>query len=181
MNPLFRLFCITLLILRNTRDSGLIKGEMIMGMTVEQQVEALVAPVIMDKGLELVDVEYVKEGAHWYLRLYIDKEGGVDLDDCTHVSHSVSEVLDQKDPITQAYMLEVSSPGLERPLKKDEDFNRFQGKLARVLTKEPFQGYQDFTGYLVGLIEGEVVLEYEKETIRIPRPLVEKANLALEF
>jgi ribosome maturation factor RimP len=152
-----------------------------MGKSVEQQVEALVAPVIIDKGLELVNVEYVREGAHWYLRLYIDKEGGVDLDDCTAVSHSVSEVLDQKDPISQAYMLEVSSPGLERPLKKDEDFVRFQGKLVRVLTKEPYQGYQEFTGYLVGLIEDEIVLEYEKETVRIPRSLVEKANLALDF
>lgn len=152
-----------------------------MGMSVEQQIEALVAPVIEEKGLELVDVEYVKEGVHWYLRLYIDKEGGVDLDDCTNVSHSVSEILDQKDPITQAYMLEVSSPGLERPLKKDEDFERFQGKLARISTKEPFQGYKEFTGYLMGLVEDEVVLEYEKETIKIPRSLIEKANLALEF
>jgi ribosome maturation factor RimP len=149
--------------------------------SVEQQVETLIAPVVLDNGIELVDVEYVKEGAHWYLRLYIDKEGGVDMDDCTKVSHLVSEVLDKKDPIPQAYMLEVSSPGLERPLKKDEDFHRFSGKLVRVITKEPYQGYQDFMGYLVGLVEGEIVLEYEKETIKIPRKLVDKANLALEF
>jgi ribosome maturation factor RimP len=152
-----------------------------MGQSIEQRVEALLAPIILEQGLELVNVEYVREGAHWYLRLYIDKEGGVDLDDCTNVSHSVSETLDQHNPITQAYMLEVSSPGLERPLKKDGDFIRFQGKLVRVCTTEPFEGYQEFTGYLVGLVEDEVILEYEKQTIKIPRSLVEKANLALEF
>lgn len=152
-----------------------------MGQSIEQRVETLLGPVIEEQGLELVNVEFVKEGAHWYLRLYIDKEGGVDLDDCTNVSHSVSEVLDRNDPISQAYMLEVSSPGLERPLKKDEDFQRFQGKLVRVSTKESFEGYQEFTGYLVGLIEDEIVLEYEKESIKIPRSLVEKANLALDF
>lgn len=152
-----------------------------MGLSVEQRVEALITPIIRDQGLELVDVEYVKEGAHWYLRIYIDKEGGVDIDDCTNVSHAVSEILDRDNPIAQAYMLEVSSPGLERPLKKDEDFLRFAGKLVRVLTKEPYEGYQEFTGYLVGLIEDAIVLEYEKETIKIPRTIVEKVNLALEF
>lgn len=152
-----------------------------MAQSIEQRVEELIAPGILDKGLELVDVEYLKESGHWYLRLYIDKEGGVDIDDCTNVSHFVSEVLDQNNPITQAYMLEVSSPGLERALKKDEDFVRFASKLVRVLTKEPYLGYQEFTGYLIGLIEGEVVLEYEKETIKIPRTLVEKVNLSLDF
>jgi ribosome maturation factor RimP len=152
-----------------------------MGLTIEQQVEALVAPAIAEQGLELVDIEYVKEGAYWYLRLYIDKDTGVDIDDCSNVSHVVSEILDKKDPISQAYMLEVSSPGLERPLKKEADFQRFAGKLVRVLTKEPFQGYQDFTGYLVELINDEIVLEYENETVKIPRSLAEKVNLALEF
>ncbi|AGA70000.1 hypothetical protein Desdi_2584 [Desulfitobacterium dichloroeliminans LMG P-21439] len=152
-----------------------------MGKSIIEQVEAIITPVITEQGLELVDIEYVKEGAHWYLRIYIDKENGVDIDDCTNVSHLVSEVLDKKDPITQAYMLEVSSPGLERPLKKDEDFERFNGKLVRVLTKEPFQGYQEFTGYLVGLIEEDIVLEYKKEKVVIPRTIVEKANLTFEF
>ncbi|ACL21697.1 ribosome maturation factor RimP [Desulfitobacterium sp. LBE] len=152
-----------------------------MGESIMEQVEAIIAPVITEQGLELVDVEYVKEGAHWYLRIYIDKEGGVDIDDCTNVSHLVSEVLDKHDPIAQAYMLEVSSPGLERPLKKDEDFERFTGKLVRVLTKEVYQGYKEFTGYLVGLIEDDIVLEYEKERMAIPRAIVDKANLTFEF
>ncbi|SHN71763.1 ribosome maturation factor RimP [Desulfitobacterium chlororespirans] len=152
-----------------------------MGESIMEQVGAIIAPVITEQGLELVDVEYVKEGAHWYLRIYIDKEGGVDIDDCTNVSHLVSEVLDKHDPIAQAYMLEVSSPGLERPLKKDEDFERFTGKLVRVLTKEIYQGYKEFTGYLVGLIEDDIVLEYEKEKMAIPRAIVDKANLTFEF
>lgn len=152
-----------------------------MGLPIEQKVEALVSPIIQELGLELVDVEYIKEGAHWYLRLYIDKEAGIDLDDCSNVSHEVSELLDKNDPISQAYMLEVSSPGLERPIKKDEDFVRFQGKLVHIRTKESFQGYQEFTGYLAGLENEAVVLEYEKEKVILPRNIIEKANLALEF
>lgn len=152
-----------------------------MGLPIEQKVEALVTPVIQELGLELVDVEYIKEGAHWYLRLYIDKEAGIDLDDCSNVSHAVSELLDKNDPISQAYMLEVSSPGLERPIKKDEDFVRFHGKLVHIRTKEPFQGYQEFTGYLAGLENEAIILEYEKEKVILPRNIIEKANLALEF
>lgn len=152
-----------------------------MGKSIIEQVEELIAPIISDQALELVDIEYVKEGAQWYLRIFIDKEGGVDIDDCTNVSHAVSEVLDKQDPINQAYVLEVSSPGLERPLKKDEDYERFKGKLVRVLTKETFEGYKEFTGYLVGLIEDKIVLEYEKDSIAIPRSIVDKANLAFEF
>lgn len=153
-------------------------------MTVESIVEyvnQLCEPVIAGQGMELVDTEYVKEGAHWYLRLYIDKEGGVDLDDCTEISHRVSEVLDKTDVILTAYMLEVSSPGLERPLKKDADYEKFKGKLIAVHTKKGYQGFEDFTGYLEGLDNGEIVLEYEGSKVRIPKALVDKAHLALDF
>ena len=152
-----------------------------MSKAIEQQIGSLVEPLVRDKGLELVDVEYLKEGAHWYLRIYIDKEGGVDLDDCTDVSHAVSDMLDEKNPIPQTYMLEVSSPGLERPLKKDADFIRFQGSLITVYTTSPFQGFKQFTGKLAGLINDEIVLEYEDKRIAIPRNLVKKAHLALDF
>jgi len=149
--------------------------------TLEQQVATLVEPVIIEHGLELVDVEYIKEGAHWYLRLYIDKEDGVDLDDCANISHAVSTILDQKSLISQAYMLEVSSPGLERPLKKDEDFVRFKGELVTAHTATVFQGFQEFTGYLVGLVDGALVLEYEDKQIIVPRELIEKTHLTFEF
>ena len=152
-----------------------------MNKLIEQQIETLVEPLVMEKGLELVNVEYIKEGAHWYLRLYIDKEGGVDMDDCTDVSHAVSEMLDTKNPIPQAYMLEVSSPGLERSLKKEEDFKRFQGSLVMVHTLTQFQGFKKFSGTLVGLINDEIVLEYENKRVAIPRDLVKKTHLLLDF
>ena len=147
----------------------------------EQKIGALVEPLIREKGLELANIEYIKEGAYWYLRLYIDKDGGVDMDDCSGVSHVVSEMLDQKNPIPQAYMLEVSSPGLERPLKKDSDFIRFQGSLVTVHTNSLFQGYKEFTGNLVGLINDEIVLEYEDKRVAIPRTLAKKTHLTLDF
>lgn len=152
-----------------------------MSREVVARVAALVEPMIIDAGLELVDVEYIKEGVHWYLRLYVDKEGGVDLDDCAKVSHLVGETLDKKDLIPQAYMLEVSSPGLERPLKKEADFQRYQGKLIKVLTKEVFQGYREFTGYLAGLENGIVVLEYQGEKAQIPLEKISRAQLEIEF
>ncbi|EHQ91366.1 ribosome maturation factor RimP [Desulfosporosinus youngiae] len=152
-----------------------------MNKSIEQQIHIMVEPIVEEKGLELIDVEYVREGAHWYLRLYIDKDGGVDMDDCSSISHVVSEMLDRKNPIPQAYMLEVSSPGLERPLKKEEDFVRFQGSLVMVHTTSLFQGFKKFTGNLVGLINDEIVLEYNDERVAIPRILVKKAHLALDF
>jgi len=152
-----------------------------MSSVLEQQISSLVEPLVREKGLELVDVEYKKEGAHWYLRLYIDKDGGVDMDDCSEVSHAVSEMLDQKNPIPQAYMLEVSSPGLERPLLKEEDFIRFRGRLVTVHTTSLFQGYKEFSGNLIGLINDEIVLEYEDKRMAIPRTLAKKTHLALDF
>jgi ribosome maturation factor RimP len=152
-----------------------------MNEAMEHRIGLLVEPIVREKGLELVDVEYIKEGAHWYLRLYIDKDGGVDMDDCSGVSHLVSEMLDQQNPIPQAYTLEVSSPGLERPLKKEEDFIRFQGSLVTVHTTSPFQGYKEFSGNLIGLINDEIVLEYEYKRMAIPRSLVKKIHLALDF
>ncbi len=149
--------------------------------SLEQRIGLLVEPLVREKGLELVNVEYIREGAHWYLRLYIDKDGGVDMDDCSGVSHMVSEMLDQKNPIPQAYMLEVSSPGLERPLKKDEDFIRFQGSLVTVHTTSLFQGYKEFSGNLIGLINDEIVLEYENKQMAIPRALAKKTHLSLDF
>jgi ribosome maturation factor RimP len=154
---------------------------MLMNQSVEQQVRVLVEPIIKEKGLELVDVEYMKEGAHWYLRLFIDKDGGVDIDDCSGVSHAVSDLLDTSNIILQSYVLEVSSPGLERPLKKSEDFQRFQGELITVKTKKLFEGYQEFSGYLIGLENDEIILEYEGKRMAIPRSVVKKAHLSLEF
>lgn len=152
-----------------------------MNQSIEQRVRVLVEPIIKEKGLELVDVEYMKEGTHWYLRLFIDKDGGIDIDDCSGVSHAVSKLLDNSDIILQSYILEVSSPGLERPLKRTEDFQRFQGELITIKTNKLFKGYEEFSGYLMGLENDEIILEYEGKQMAIPRSVVKKAHLSLEF
>lgn len=131
--------------------------------------------------LELVDVEYGKEGPDWVLRVFIDKEGGVGLEDCEKVSRRLSSSLDDADPIPGSYSLEVSSPGLERPLTRDAHFERFKGHLVHVKTYAPIQGRKTWEGSLVGLKDGAVLLEIEEEIVKIPRDQVAKANLAIEF
>ena len=152
-----------------------------MNKTLLAKAKELVEPQITEMGLELFDVEYVKEGAHWYLRLYIDKEGGVDIDDCAAVSQKVSELLDKGNIIPQTYMLEVSSPGIERPLRKKEDYEKYKGELVSVHTSKEFEGYSRFTGILKGLIEDKAVLEYNGKEISIPIELIERAHLTFEF
>jgi len=152
-----------------------------MSKSVLNKVRQLAEPQVSGLGLELVDVEYVKEGAHWYLRIYIDKEGGVDIDDCAAASQRLSELLDRENLIPQAYMLEVSSPGIERPLRKKEDYEKYKGELVSVYTSEPYDGFTCFTGDLMGLEEDKVILEYEGQQIAIPFNLVERAHLTFEF
>src|SRR6478735_140307 len=101
-----------------------------------------------ENGFELVDVEYVKEGSNWFLRLYADKEGGIDIDDCGRISEFLSEKLDENDPIPTAYFLEVSSPGAERPLKKPDDYRRSIDKQVFVTTYEAVDGLKEFEGKL---------------------------------
>ena len=100
----------------------------------EQKAEALITPILESNGFELVDMEYVKEGSNWYLRAYIDKEGGITVDDCEVVSRAFSEKLDEEDFIDTAYIMEVSSPGLGRPLKKEKDYLRNMGKELEIRT-----------------------------------------------
>jgi len=131
--------------------------------------------------LELVDVEYTKEGPDWILRVFIDKDGGVGLDDCEKVSRRLSSRLDEVDPIPGSYSLEVSSPGLERPLTRDEHFTRFAGRLVHIKTYAPYQGKKEWEGKLLGLEDGAVVVEAGGQVNKIPRDQVAKANLAVEF
>ncbi|MDA8233755.1 MAG: ribosome maturation factor RimP [Clostridia bacterium] len=149
--------------------------------SVEALVEELVLPITEAFDLELVDVEFVKEGADWYLRVFLDKPGGVEIEDCQAVSGKLSNILDEKDPIPQAYYLEVSSPGLDRPLKKDKDFERYQGRLVRVNTFAPLDGQKSFLGNLVGLREDQVVITQEDHEYSIPRDKVSMVRLELEF
>ncbi|NLK08846.1 MAG: ribosome maturation factor RimP [Firmicutes bacterium] len=149
---------------------------------VQTVVAELAEEILVDyPELELVDVEYVKEGATWLLRVFIDKEAGVTLDDCEKVSRRLSSRLDDVDPVPGNYSLEVSSPGLERPLTKDVHFQRFAGHLVEVRTYAPFQGRKNWQGHLEGLEEEMVVVKTDEGVIRIPRDQVAKANLAIEF
>lgn len=128
------------------------------GRSVEATVEELARPFADELNLELVEVEFVLEAGHRYLRLYIDKSGGVTLDDCEALSRAVGARLDEVDPIAEAYFLEVSSLGLERPLKRDEDFARYAGQKVEVNTYAPVNGQKVFVGELLGLVDGHVRL-----------------------
>lgn len=129
---------------------------------------------------ELVDVEFVKEARNWYLRYYIDKPGGVNLDDCQKVSEQISRQLDIIDPIPYNYMLEVSSPGIERPLKKDEDFIRFIGSYVEIKTFQPIEGKKVFTGELIDFSSDVVTIADEKHC-QIPKDKIASAKLKFRW
>ncbi|MCF8010789.1 MAG: ribosome maturation factor RimP [Clostridiales bacterium] len=152
-----------------------------MGKNIPTAVEKLVAPVVESKNMELVDVNYIKEGGRWFLRLFIDKPEGVDLDDCELISQSVEPVLDSNDPISGPYTLEVSSPGLDRPLRKVADYERFQGYAVNISTFAPVNGQRRFKGVLKGVLEDEIKLSVDKSDVYIPLDQVAKAKLAPEF
>lgn len=148
---------------------------------IEELVSGWVEEIVADQEIELVDVEYVKEQRGWVLRVFLDKPGGITIDDCQAVSLVLDKKLDEEDPIRGSYSLEVSSPGLERPLKKAKDFQRFAGRLAEIRTYSGVYGRKKFKGILQGLRDDQVLLDFEGEVIEIPLDLIAKANLALEF
>ena len=127
----------------------------------EQKTETLLEPIITRLGFELVDVEYVKEGGQWYLRAYIDKPGGITVDDCAAVSREFSDILDEKDYIEDSYIFEVSSPGLGRPLKKEKDFKRSLGEEVEVRTYRAIDHQKEFIGILDGYDKDTVTIAYE--------------------
>ena len=141
----------------------------------------ILEPVVTAMGYELIGVEFHPHRGSALLRLYIDKEGGVNVDDCQQVSHQVSGVLDVEDPIPGHYRLEVSSPGLDRPLFEARDFVRFAGHPVRVQLTLPLNGRKKFTGRLVGVRADQVVLEHEGQELAIPLTAIEKARLIPEF
>lgn len=148
-------------------------------------VEEMVNPILEDLSLELVDIEYVKEGPNYFLRVFIDKDNGVDIDECAAVSEKLGEKLDEVDPIPENYFLEVSSPGAERPLKKEKDFQRAIGKNVHIKTYEPIDNEKTFEGILAGfdgnVVTVEVKIKTRKKTIEIPYEKVAKARLAVSF
>lgn len=144
---------------------------------VEMQVEDLMAEILADSEYELVDVEYVKE-REWYLRVFVDKTGGIDLDDCQAISERLSARLDEADIIGGAYILEVSSPGIDRILKKDKDFVREAGKVVDVTLYAPLDGKKSFTGELEGRDE---TFLHIKDIAPLPREKVAQVRLHIDF
>ena len=148
----------------------------------EQKTEEILLPIVEEYGFELVDVEYVKEGSNWYLRAYIDKPGGIGVNDCEVVSRRLSDILDEKDYIEDSYILEVSSPGLGRPLKKEKDFKRSIGKVVEIKTFAKVNGAKEFEGVLKAYDDDTVTIELEDETeITISRKDISMIRLAFIY
>jgi ribosome maturation factor RimP len=144
-------------------------------------VEELAAPIVEGEGLELVDVEYKKEGANWFLRIFIDKPEGVDIDDCGRVSEKMSDLLDEVDPIPTSYFLEVSSPGAERPLKKPSDYERSIGKHVYISTYEPVDGQKTFEGVLAAYDGETITIQEAKASKTLSVESITSARLAVVF
>ena len=145
------------------------------------RVEALVTPIIDENHFELVDVEYVKEGANWYLRVYADKEGGININDCVLISRALEEKLDAEDFIQDAYILEVSSPGLGRPLKKEKDFRRSIGQDVEIKLYKAEEKQKEFEGILTAYTEDTVTIDMEGTEKVFDRKNIALIRLAIDF
>ena len=146
-----------------------------------QQIKSISEPLLEQFGFELVDLEFLSERGRWVLRIYLDKEGGITLDDCARVSGELGTLIDVKDVVPHEYVLEVSSPGLNRPLKREKDFIRAIGRKIKLRTVSSLGGRRNFTGNLTGFKEGILCLEVENQLVYLPFKNVEKANLVYEF
>ena len=145
----------------------------------ESKTEELIQPLVDEKGFELVDVEFVKEGSEWYLRVYIDKDGGISVNDCEEISRAFNEILDREDYISEQYIFEVSSPGLTRPLKKEKDYKRSIGKLVDVKLYKPVDKAKEYTGVLSAFDENTVTLEGDNgDSYTLDRKNIAKISLA---
>ncbi len=151
------------------------------GKTYESRTETLLIPIVEARGIEIYDVEYVKEGSDWYLRAYIDKPGGVDINDCETVSRALSDALDQEDFIEEAYILEVSSPGLGRTLKKDKHLEKSLGEEVEVKTYKPLDNCKEFKGILKAYDDKTITIETENKEICFAKSDVALIRLALDF
>lgn len=149
--------------------------------TYEQKTEEILIPIVEEFGFELVDVEYVKEGSTWYLRAYIDKPGGITVDDCEVVSRKLSDILDEKDYIDEAYIMEVSSPGLGRPLKKEKDYKRSLGEEVEIRTYRMIEKRKEFVGVLTAYDEKTVTIEEDGISRTFDKGDIALIRLAFDF
>ena len=145
------------------------------------KVEEKLMPIINDNNYELVDVEFVKEGPNKYLRVYADKEGGITIDDCELISRALEGELEKDDFIEQAYILEVSSPGIDRVLKKDFEYTKYKGRLVEIKLYKPIDKVKQLQGNLVGLIDDKIVIEENGNEIAFDRKDVASCRLAVIF
>ena len=150
-------------------------------MKITEIVTEFTKPIVEENGCSLWDVEYVREGSERYLRLYIDKTGGVDIDDCEKIHRAVDPVLDEKDPISESYHFEVCSAGLERALKRPSDFAQFMDSPILVKLYRPRNGLKEIPGILRGYEEGRITVEAGKETITFEKSEVALVRLRVEF
>lgn len=146
-----------------------------------EQLQGLLAPVVVALGYQCWGIDFSSQGKHSVLRIYIDKEGGVLVDDCAIVSRQISGVLDVEDPISTEYTLEVSSPGMERPLFTIEQFALYAGEQVRIKLRSPFEGRRNFQGLLRGVEEQDVVVQVEDHEFLLPIDLIDKANIIPTF
>ena len=148
----------------------------------ESLIEELVLPITNEHNIEIVDVEYVKEAGEYYLRIFIDKDGGVSLNDCEVITRAINPILDEKDPIKENYFLEVSSPGLDRPLKKEKDFIRYAGRDVEVKLYKPINGLKHFEAQLVELVYNKIVkLIVDNEEMEFDKKDIALIRLAIKF
>ena len=150
-------------------------------MKITERVQQLVEPIVLNQGCTLWDVEYVREGDQRVLRLYIDKDGGVDITDCEAISRAADPILDEADPIPDSYHFEVCSAGIERALKRPSDFEKFMGSLIMVKLYRPKNGVKEIPGILRGYDDGRVTVEYAGETITLEKSEVALVRLRVEF
>ena len=149
---------------------------------ITDKVTALAKPIVQEEGCSLWDVEYVREAGSWYLRVFIDKEGGVSIDDCERISRRLDPILDEEDPIPDSYVFEVGSAGLERQLKRPGDFQQFMGSPVLVKTYQPKDGRKEFAGKLAGYDNGAVLLDMgTAEPVRLEKNEVALVRLRVEF
>lgn len=149
--------------------------------SVESIVSEIALPIVREVGVELYDVEYVKEGGQWYLRIYIDAENGVDIDQCEAVSRLLDPALDKADPIREAYFLEVSSVGLDRQLKKEKDFHYFMGEMIEVRLYKAYEGQKEFVGRLIDFEDGSFTIEKGEDTITFTQKEAALVRPYIEF
>jgi ribosome maturation factor RimP len=152
------------------------ESQVIMG-----RVREIAEPIVQSLILELVDVEYRREARGWVLRLFIDKAGGVTLDDCTQVSHEVGRALDVEEVISTAYTLEVSSPGLDRPLRTERDFLKYRNRKVRVKTREVLENRRVFRGELIDVTRDRITVREDDRLFEIPLEMVSRANLEIDI